>query len=120
MNHKVVVNKCYGGFGLSFKAVAYIFDNMSQEEKYEMRKDYKKESETDFWNIKKHIGANIENLPRHHKLLVEAVEKFGKEAGSKFCIPVIVHINGSRYMIEAYDGFENIVYPEDIQWIDIE
>ena len=118
--YKVAINNGYGGFRLSFQAVSYIFDNMSQEEKHEMKKDFKKEDASDSWSIKDHIAFEIGNLPRHHRLLVEAVEKFGKDAGSFYCNPIVVEIKGDRYMIKEYDGWESVVEPEDISWIKIE
>mgnify|MGYP001185186868 CR=1 FL=1 len=117
---KVVINQCYGGFSLSFEAVAYIFDNMSQEEKYEMRKDYNKEDASDDWNIKDHIEYEIKNLPRHHKLLIEAVEKFGEKAGGTFASLSVEEIKGNKYIIKEYDGYESVVEPEDIKWVEVE
>ena len=117
---KIVINKDYGGFSLSFQAVCYIFDNMSQEEKHEMRKDFDKSHESDSWNIKNHIASRIEDLPRHHRLLVEAVEKFGKDAGSSYSALSIVEIEGDEYIIKEYDGWESVVESKDINWIKIE
>ena len=119
--HKIVINNCYGGFRLPFKAVAYIFDNMSQEEKHEMKKGYNREKdESDSWNIKNHIAYNIENLPRHHKLLVKAVEDFGINASGEFSYLEVVEIKGDSYMIKEYDGFESIVEPKDMEWVKVE
>ena len=118
--YKIAINNGYGGFRLSFQAVSYIFDNMSQEEKHEMKKDFNKEDASDSWSIKDHIAFEIGNLPRHHKLLVEAIEKFGKDAGSFYCNPIVVEVKGDRYIIKEYDGWESVVEPEDISWIKIE
>lgn len=118
--YKIAINKCYGGFNLSFQAVAYIFDNMSQEEKHEVKKDYNKEDTSDCWTIKDHIAYEVKSLPRHHKLLVEAIEKFGEEAGGMCSALEVVEIKGSKYIIKEYDGYESIVEPEDIEWIEVE
>ena len=117
---KVVINQCYGGFSLSFQAVCYIFDNMSMEEKHEMKKGYDKESASDDWSVKDEIAYEINNLPRHHKLLVEAVEKFGDKAGSDYSALSVVEIKGSKYIINEYDGYESVSEPEDIAWIEVE
>ena len=116
---KLVVNKCYGGFNLSFEAVAYIFDNMSQEEKYEMRKDYK-ESPYPGWTVKDHIAFEMRDLPRHHALLVEAVEKLGEKASGSSSRLEIVEIKGNKYIIDEYDGLESVSEPSDIRWVTIE
>ena len=117
---KVVINNCYGGFGLSSEVIAFIFDNMSQEEKYEMRKDYSDEEGFDNWTVKDHIACNIKYLPRHHRLLVEAVEKFGSEAGGMFAALEVITLSGDTYRIEEYDGWETVVEPDDIKWVKIE
>tara|TARA_B100000579_G_C22847650_1_gene865351 strand:- start:108 stop:473 length:366 start_codon:yes stop_codon:yes gene_type:complete len=119
MGYKIVVNNCYGGFGISFQATAYIFDNMSQEEKYEMRRGYGDEKTSEEWTIKDHIAYNIRHLPRHHKLLVEAVEKFGSAANGECSELQIVIIKGTEYIINEYDGFESVSEPSDIDWINI-
>ena len=118
--NKVVVNNDYGGFSLSMQAISYIFDNMSEEEKHEMRKGFDKEDASDDWSIKDHITYKIGNLPRHHKLLVEAVEKFGKDAGSSYSKLIVVKISGDKYIIREYDGWESVAEPEDIKWVKIE
>ena len=114
--NEVVVNNDYGGFSLSFQAICYIFDNMSQEEKYEMKKGFNKEDASHNWNIKDHIACQVNSLPRHHKLLVEAVKKFGEDAGGRYSKLIVVKISGNKYMIKEYDGWETVVQPEDIDW----
>ena len=93
---------------------------MSQEEKYEMRKDFNEEDASDSWSVKDHIACQINALPRHHRLLVEAIEKFGKEAGSLYSKLIVVKISGDKYIIKEYDGWETVVEPEDIVWTQIE
>ena len=118
--NKVVVNNDYGGFSLSMQAISYIFDNMSQEEKYEMKKDFNKEDASESWSVKDHIACQINALPRHHRLLVEAVEKFGKEAGSLYYKLILVKISVNKYIIKEYDGWETVVEPDNIVWTQIE
>ena len=93
---------------------------MSQEEKHEMKKDWSEEDKSDDWTIKDHIAYNIRHLPRHHRLLVEAVEKFGAEAGGMCSALDVVLIDGDTYRIEEYDGYETAVEPDDLRWIKIE
>ena len=71
-------------------------------------------------NIKDHIAYNIRMLPRHHKLLVKAVETFGLKANGKFSYLEIVEIKGDSYIIKEYDGCESVVEPKDIEWIKAE
>ena len=59
----------------------------------------------------------LEETPRHDSALVQAVEELGDDAGgsvSKLCIH---EISGRKYIIDAYDGLETVVEPDDIKWI---
>ena len=92
MPTKVVINGCYGGFELSEKAQKRYIELSGQTESfYEMK--------------------------RHCPYLVQVVEELGKEANARFSSLYIVEIRGNKYMIEEYDGVENVVEPDDIQWI---
>ena len=92
MLNKVVYNACYGGFGLSEKA-----RNLLNELKGE---------EVDYYD-----------LPRHDKDLVAVVEELGSEANSMFACIKIATINSDRYRISEYDGWEQVITPEEEQYI---
>lgn len=58
---------------------------------------------------------DVENLPRHHPLLIEAVEVLGKEAA-----PLrVAHFDGDIYRITEYDGYEEIETPDTIEWCNV-
>ena len=95
MLNKVVYNACYGGFGLSEKA-----RNLLNELKGE---------EVDYYD-----------LPRHDKDLVAVVEELGSEANAMFASLRIATINSDRYRISEYDGWEQVITPEEEQYIVIE
>lgn len=83
---KVVINKCYGGFGLSLLAETQIAD----------RKGWKKR-------------RDLSDIKRHDLDLVVVVEKLGERAGGEFAKLKIVTIpDGVDYTIEEYDGMEYI------------
>lgn len=84
---KVVINDCYGGFGLSEKA----------------RKLYKQLSgNTDECFYEYHLDRKDPNL-------VKVVEILGREADGKHAELKIVDIpDGIQYTIEEYDGIEHI------------
>lgn len=98
--NKVVINQGYGGFELSEKAVAYLKERLPQE------------IVVDAWGW--------DGMSRHHPLLVEVVEKLGKEAsgsnpsydfGSEL---VVVTILEDRYCIKEVDDNDTIYVPSDM------
>ena len=79
---KVVINKCYGGFGLSEKGYEFL------------------EKE---WDDFGH-GSDIR---RDNPKLVECVETLGSAADGHFSMLKVVEIpDGTEYTIEEYDGIE--------------
>lgn len=89
--YKVVINNCYGGFGLSRKAV-------------EMLQNLKHEN-----GDKNFIYSQFsDKLPRHDPDLVKVVEILGKEASSSFANLEIEEIYSRLYKIDEYDGLERV------------
>jgi len=97
--HKVVINRDYGGFGLSDLAKRWIM------EKYV--KTGKVDKETAF-------------ECRHGEALVSCVETLGTRANDSFADLVVVEIDSDRYRIDEYDGLETVYTPDDEVWIEIE
>ena len=85
---KLVVNNCYGRFGLSPKA----------QERY--------------WGLKgKKEFARSETIERHDPVLVRVVEEMGKAAdGWRARLTVIEIPDGVDYVIRDYDGMEWVVW----------
>ena len=111
MMNKVVVNRCFGGFGLSQKAIKL------------MRDEYGYKVETagpDSWRKTGEVYLNEDVIWRHDPRLVEVVEKLGRKANGDCALLEVVEIPGIRDMIEEYDGSETIYWPEDEDmWITI-
>ncbi len=95
MGFKVVINATYGGFGLSDAA----------EERLKAE------------------GMDISDpfrVCRHDPRLVRVVEEMGAKAAlSKGDALTIEEVEGDRYYITEYDGWESIVTPQDVEkkWI---
>ena len=90
--YKVVVNRCYGGFGLSEEA--------------------QKQLDT-------HKGKHISeyDIPRHDKDLVAIVEELGDKASDKYADLEIAQIKSNKYNIREYDGMEYVETPDSIDWV---
>lgn len=93
---KIVINKCYGGFGLSQAVYAELgikWDNYG-------------------YISNKHLGIESDNYMayRQSPRLIAAIEKVGEDKASgglaKVCVVEIP--DGIEYDIEEYDGQESI------------
>ena len=82
---KIVINNCYGGFGLSDKALDY-YNSLA--------------------------GTNLTscyNIERNDLNLIKTIEDFGKEANGRFAKLRIVEIpDNVNWEISEYDGMESI------------
>lgn len=125
MSHKVVYNACYGGFELSLKAIEWLAEHATDLE----LKSYLKEKLIDerksfigtalgSWSdyIRAGIGSWFDDK-RHHKDLVAVIEALGDEASGSCAELEITEISGNQYRIDEYDGSEEVVTPEDSNWI---
>ena len=107
--HKVVINTCFGGFGLSKKARNWLERVVSLCP--EALWDTERESEFKY--------TMVSAMPRHHPMLVACVEEFGKTANGECAELKVVEIPGNQYIINQYDGAESVTTPQTIQWTEI-
>ena len=99
---KIVYNEQYGGFSLSSKA-----------------SDYLKAEHPEFWNAWGCVNTVLSNTPRHSTALVEVVEVLGEAANGDSATLKIKEISSDLYRIDEYDGFEDVITPEDEEYINI-
>ena len=146
--HKVVYNNCYGGFGLSAKAIAHILRQNKPDVKLFFYKQsfenwdwhYTKCSEAEathvflkdfgdefYYNQVNQVQFNDNVVydsqvytSRHDPRLIKTVEELGEEANTDYSELRIAEIDSDVYIIREYDGLERIVTPEDISWIKME
>ena len=100
--NKLVINTCYGGFGLSeraLKALA-IIKGMADESPEHLR----------VWQY---------GIPRYDHDLVEVVELLGAEASGDSANLEIVTIECNHFRIKEYDGYERVETPDTICWKEI-
>ena len=103
MVYKVVINRCYGGFGISEEAVNWLRERGVPAEKAYV-------VETLSWRPA-HCA-----LHRHDPLLVECVETLGQAASGDCANLEVVEIDQPLYRISEYDGAESIEQPEGLHW----
>ena len=131
---KVVVNRCYGGFGLSDKAVEMVMERKGlncfryRQTKYRYRDGVEEYTRCEAFSgsdILTHyltvdLGEKTNKLPneiywyygnleRDDIDLVAVVEELGGEANGKFSELEVVEIpNSVKWEIDNYDGIETI------------
>ena len=80
---KLVINRCYGGFGLSEKAESILLMILGED------------------------GSN--EMERHNPIFVALVENMGEAVNGSFAKLEVVEIeDGLDYDIEEYDGYESV------------
>lgn len=95
--YKVVINGCYGGFGLSQLALSISHKN--HPDMIEVYERYRSEDEM-------YLSDEVE---RHDRRLVEVVEALGSEAASgDYANLVIETIYNPVYRVSKYGGYESI------------
>lgn len=105
---KVVINKCYGGFGVSKPALLRMRELGSEAAKAETMlgerwSDSGKVCDTD-WD-----SYGLSGLPRHDEILVRVVEEMGAAASAPLAKLRIVEVpDGVEYEVSDYDGIEHI------------
>jgi len=124
----LVINDCFGGFGLSFEAVMLYAELsgfklyacvdtgiLSGKYTYYDGKDkpfiiyYTKEPLTNEGKIVKNSYFSESEIKRDDPILVEVVRKLGEKANGTCASLSIVNIpDGVNYTIEDYDGAESI------------
>lgn len=104
---KVVINKCFGGFGLSDQAIETLADLKGI-------RLYKAASKRSIFASHYYTDPELEDYyspdyPRYDEDLVKVVETLGEAANSSFSDLVVVEIpDGVNYYVDEYDGMETI------------
>lgn len=141
---KIVINNCYGGFGLSFAGLKRYYEIKFPEKKlYLYNRDFSTDIYTkvdenqyngfytdifdkDFGSTFKgnDLDASIFNdhfvfahdLKRTDPILIHVVEELGEKASGICSKLEVVEFSGTKYRICEYDGIEWLETPDSIQW----
>lgn len=108
---KVVVNRCYGGFGLSMVACDWLLENG-----FDIGRDVKDLKRMNEESRKKYgLDRDLYSLSlyddkkRADPVLVRCVEELGKKSFGAYAELEIVEIpDGVDFEIEEYDGMESV------------
>lgn len=103
---KVVINRCYGGFGLSREAITtYVKRKYNKNVVFE--RDIVDLLDRSYVDGKRFIVYDIE---RDDPVLVEVVEELGDSANGPFAALGVVEIPADiEWVIDEYDGVEKVV-----------
>jgi hypothetical protein len=97
---KVVYNACFGGFGMSEKAIERYWELKGESAPDPAPKDW--------WPV---------DVIRTDPFLVQVVEELGEDASGGWSDLQIRDVpTGSLYRIEEYDGWESVVLQDEYQW----
>jgi hypothetical protein len=136
---KIVINNCYGGFGLSNEAKERLLEKVGIDVKYAFNiNSFRKIYVIDKINedkIKKHKWIEIyskdyllknkikdneipiyvydDDIPRHMPELVEVVEELKEKANDIYSKLKIINCYSKIYKIDEYDGLEKLVELDD-------
>lgn len=103
---EILLNKCYGGYGLSDEAVRLyltkknipIVINSKSSDKY-----FK------YYIVEDNDRFSEYNIPRTDPVIIEVIKELGKKAnGSSAELAIISIPDGCQYYIDEYDGMESI------------
>lgn len=143
---KIVLNGCYGGFGLSYEAMtlylhaknreAFFYADISAYDNYPTVHKYQRvtlseirssqyymiycttEDQGEYLSKFPEDVINFNDIDRTDPILISVVETMGSEAASgRFASLYIEEIpNGTQYKIDNYDGIEELITKDDDNW----
>lgn len=129
---KVILNKCFGGFGLSHEAYMlyankkgiklFMYRTEYETGKYNKLKVKKGDKVYDYYYFNKDFGNKIDNncetdgyfvylnkKYREDLILIKVIEELGDKANGKHAQLEIVEIpEDLEYVIDEYDGIETL------------
>ena len=133
---KLVYNNCYGGFGLSDKAIrryaelkgiklyekydpSNLFNVISfttiPYEEYEIL--YEADAELGNFSHSNEVYFTDRDIERDDPFLVQVVEELGEESNGRCAnLQIAVVPAGTLYRIDEYDGNESVLTPDDYKW----
>ena len=114
---KIVINRCYGGFGLSHEAMMMYFEIKGipvYPDVYPEDGDDASNQIVAYWPVKEEdrvVGEvfplSVYDIERNDPVLVKVVEQLGDRANGYYSELSVVEIpDDVKWMIQEYDGIE--------------
>lgn len=108
---KIVYNDCYGGFGLSKKAIQRYSDLAG------LGLTFVEDTYWGHWELPDGVYWYDSDLSRTDPFLVQVVEELGEEAESNAASLSIRELpEGTKYRIDEYDGLETVMAQDEYEW----
>jgi hypothetical protein len=108
---KIVYNKCFGGFSLSYEAL-HMLASLMGVTLYE-KVDPRFPTLTSFYTsptFEESTHFSSTDIPRTSPHLVRVVETLGERANGPYADLAICELpEGTRYRISEYDGYESVI-----------
>lgn len=122
---KIVINKCFGGFGLTDKAIEMYLNLATTDPDSKLFGAQIAKSKDSSDRVKWTLIYGLEaksfyycNISRTDPILIQVVEKLGNEVNDSYSNLQIEDIpSGTMYRINEYDGNEFIEYKENDSWL---
>lgn len=100
---KVVINSCYGGFGVSQEGLQWLVDNKHWSTGFGALLEKDDNKETLYLTDRDAVDL------RTNKNLIEMIETLGKIANAQFANLKVIEVpDDVEFEIEEYDGLEHI------------
>ena len=129
---KIVYNACYGGFGLSekamlryaklkgikiYKGTGSLYTPFYTVPEAEYNKIYAEDCIRKDFTRSNELFVTDRTIERDDPILVQVVEELGSEANGNYADLQIAEIpSGTLYRIDEYDGNESVMTTGDYNW----
>lgn len=105
---RVLINNQYGGFGVS-EAAAYRLRELGVTVCVEV--------DTDPFDGSRVAYVGRVPCARHDARLLQVWDEMGEAMADGPCTLAVVEVEGPRYRVTEYDGWEAVQTPDDIEWV---
>jgi hypothetical protein len=107
---RVLINNQYGGFGVS-EAAAYRLRELGVTVCVDV--------DVDSFDGSRRVWVGRVPCARHDARLLQVFDEMGEAMADGPCTLAVVEVEGPRYRVTEYDGWEAVQTPGDIEWVSV-